>query len=86
MRPDFSSKRLSTAGEWSLIRDLYAETYPVRPLLNHVDELAAALREIGDKVPCINQFGFCASCSARAALERAGLPVTTADTGEKHAS
>lgn len=42
---DFASKRLSEA-EWLLIREAYAETYPVRPLLNHVDELQSALRRI----------------------------------------
>lgn len=42
---DFSNKRLSAA-EWSLIREAYAETYPVRPLLNHVDELKAAARDV----------------------------------------
>lgn len=41
----FASKRL-TAPEWPLIREYYQGTYPVRPLINHVDELVAALREI----------------------------------------
>ena len=45
------------------------------------DELAETLREIGDGVPCINKYGFCPSCSARAALERAHLPVTSSDRG-----
>lgn len=42
-KPDFAAARLSVE-EWPLVRTAYPETYPVRPLLNHVDELAAALR------------------------------------------
>lgn len=42
-RPDFSKARIGSADEWQLIRDLYAETYPIRPLLNHVDELERQL-------------------------------------------
>lgn len=34
-----------------MIRTLYAETYPIRPLLNHVDELAALLREYMTEFP-----------------------------------
>lgn len=43
--------RLNHPGEFSLIRDLYMETYPVRPLLNHVDELAQLLREYMTEFP-----------------------------------
>jgi len=52
---DFSTKRLS-AEEFALVRSAYAETYPVRPLLNHIDDLVdlceravPALRSVGMK-------------------------------------
>jgi hypothetical protein len=41
-RPDFAAVRLRPQ-EWPIIREAYAETYPVRPLLNHIDELREAL-------------------------------------------
>lgn len=44
-KPDFAAVRLS-ASELSMIREVYAETYPVRPLLNHIDELEAELAAI----------------------------------------
>jgi hypothetical protein len=50
-RPDFSLVRLNHAGELGMIRMAYVETYPVRPLLNHVDELAALLREYMTEFP-----------------------------------
>ena len=34
-----------------MLRFAYAETYPVRPLINHVDELAALLREYMTEFP-----------------------------------
>lgn len=43
--PDFSAVRLA-AGELELIRQVYAETYPVRSLLNRIDELEAELAAI----------------------------------------
>lgn len=53
---DFATVRVSGPEEWRVIRDAYAETYPVRPLLNHVDELREALRYMHDsfhKQPCV---------------------------------
>jgi hypothetical protein len=53
---DFSRSRVSGPKEWRVIREAYAETYPVRPLLNHVDELREALRYMHDshhKQPCV---------------------------------
>jgi hypothetical protein len=41
---DFSKSRVSGPEEWKVIRESYAETYPVRPLLNRIDELEAALQ------------------------------------------
>ena len=34
-----------------MLREVYAETYPVRPLMNHVDELAGLLREYLTEFP-----------------------------------
>lgn len=48
-RPDFSKVRLKP-GELTMLRDAYAETYPVRPLINHVDELRSALQSLADEV------------------------------------
>jgi hypothetical protein len=45
-RPDFSKLRVSGADEWKLLAQAYAETYPVRPLMNHVAELVALLTRI----------------------------------------
>ncbi len=44
-KPDFAAVRLS-ASELSTIREVYAEIYPVRPLLNRIDELEAELAAI----------------------------------------
>ena len=44
-RPDFSKVRLAPR-ELDIIREAYAETYPIRTLLNHLDELSAALRRV----------------------------------------
>lgn len=46
---DFSAARLS-ADEWLLIREAYTETYPVRPLLNHVDALTADLAAARERI------------------------------------
>jgi len=35
---------LPTAEEYKIFRELYAQTYPVRPLMNAIDILSAALR------------------------------------------
>lgn len=43
--PDFAAVRLA-ASELELIRQVYAETYPVRSLLNRIDELEAELAAI----------------------------------------
>ena len=32
-----------SAGERQMIRELYLETYPIRPLLNHYDEMKSLL-------------------------------------------
>lgn len=48
---DFATSRVSGPEEWKVIREAYAETYPVRPLLNHVDELKALLREYMAEFP-----------------------------------
>ncbi|HXN95997.1 MAG TPA: hypothetical protein VN879_15945 [Candidatus Acidoferrales bacterium] len=48
---DFAAKRISDADEWRIIRVAYAETYPVRLLLNHYDELAALLRRAAKAFP-----------------------------------
>lgn len=74
-RPDFSRVRLKP-GELPIIREAYAETYPVRTLLNHVDELREALRYMHDshhKQPCV--------CWINDLIK-----VTPADTGGKHGS
>ena len=44
-KPDFAAVHLKP-GELSLIRQLYAETYPVRVLLNRIDELELALNSL----------------------------------------
>jgi hypothetical protein len=48
-RPDFAKARLRPE-EWPLIRDLYAETYPVRPLVNHCDEMKSLLEFAIDEI------------------------------------
>jgi hypothetical protein len=40
---DFAKSRVSGPEEWKVIREVYAETYPVRPLLNRIDQLEDAL-------------------------------------------
>lgn len=42
---DFAKSRVSGPEEWKVIREAYAETYPVRPLLNHIDRLEAAINK-----------------------------------------
>lgn len=42
-RQKMSEVRISGAEEWELLRKVYAETYPVRTLLNECDALAAEL-------------------------------------------
>lgn len=41
-KPDFSKVRLAE-GELTMLRMAYAETYPVRSLINRIDELEEAL-------------------------------------------
>jgi hypothetical protein len=66
-RPDFSKLRVSGADEWKLLAEAYAETYPVRPLMNHVAELAALLMHI---VPYVEtQTNVLEECSTNAAGE-----------------
>lgn len=43
---DFATVRVSGPEEWRVIREAYAETYPVRPLLNRIDELETALMSL----------------------------------------
>lgn len=45
-RRKMSEVRISGAEEWELLRKVYAETYPVRTLLNEYDALAAELAEV----------------------------------------
>ena len=52
---------------------------PKLVLKSDLDVLTKALVKIG-KQPCINKFGFCPSCHAKAALEKIGFPV---DAGAK---
>lgn len=63
---DFATVRVSGPEEWRVIREAYAETYPVRPLLNHVDELREALRHMHDsfhKQPCVCWINDLVRCS-----------------------
>jgi hypothetical protein len=45
-RPDHFADKFPTAEELVILREAYAETYPVRPLLNEIDRLRAMNAEL----------------------------------------
>jgi hypothetical protein len=55
--------------QWAIIREMYAETYPVRPLLNHVDELRAALKALYQRYNDRKGIPYALDQQVRAALD-----------------
>jgi hypothetical protein len=58
MSADRFTASLPTAEEIALFRMVYAETYPVRPLLNEVDRLRAMNKSITEAMQAAHRYIF----------------------------